>query len=369
MTCPTPVPRRRRAGIGVTRWTCCSVGGRRERARRWLAPAEQAPTAAAASADRPGHGPAVAALPAPVPGAVVAGDRAGPRGAAGPAARRAVHRRGGPAARARRRLGLVRLLDWLAEHPGDTWQQRWLVSGADAMGNAAVVAPAAGLGAATQPARRGVDLEQPAGLRAAAHRRRRDPPEPGLGADPARPAEPGRGHGPSPGPPRFRRAVSAVCCVPGGTDDEDCGAAPRGDHPRGQGRNPARDHRRGLPGAVAGHRRPVAAREQGDGVLPAAPRDGRVLPGRTLDVPGVRHHRSAQPGPADRPLRHHLPPGPRRPRRLPGRTPADARPHHPAGSGVQPGRAVLAGPGTPPPRHLLAATCRPRSPRPGSSAS
>ena len=34
-------------------------------------------------------------------------------------------------ARARRRLGLIRLLGWLAEHPGDTWQQRWLVSGAD----------------------------------------------------------------------------------------------------------------------------------------------------------------------------------------------------------------------------------------------
>ena len=70
----------------------------------------------------------------------------------------------------------------------------------------------------------------------------------------------------------------------------------------------------------------------------------------------------AQPGPADRPLRHHLPPGPRRPRRLPGRTPADARPHHPAGPGVQPRRAVLAGPGTPPPRHLLAAP-RPRGRR------
>ena len=40
------------------------------------------------------------------------------------------------AARARRQLGLVRLLDWLGEHPGDTWQQRWLASGADAMGNA-----------------------------------------------------------------------------------------------------------------------------------------------------------------------------------------------------------------------------------------
>src|SRR5690349_8583551 len=40
------------------------------------------------------------------------------------------------AARARRRLGLARLLDWLAAQPGDTWQQRWLLSGADAMGNA-----------------------------------------------------------------------------------------------------------------------------------------------------------------------------------------------------------------------------------------
>ena len=40
------------------------------------------------------------------------------------------------AARARRHLGLVRLLDWLGEHPGDTWQQRWLARGADAMGNA-----------------------------------------------------------------------------------------------------------------------------------------------------------------------------------------------------------------------------------------
>jgi hypothetical protein len=36
----------------------------------------------------------------------------------------------------RRRLGLARLLDWLGEQPGDTWQQRWLASGADAAGNA-----------------------------------------------------------------------------------------------------------------------------------------------------------------------------------------------------------------------------------------
>ncbi len=36
----------------------------------------------------------------------------------------------------RRRLGLIRLLDWLTDQPGDTWQQRWLASGADAQGNA-----------------------------------------------------------------------------------------------------------------------------------------------------------------------------------------------------------------------------------------
>ncbi len=29
----------------------------------------------------------------------------------------------------RRRIGLIRFLDWLGQHPGDTWQQRWLASG------------------------------------------------------------------------------------------------------------------------------------------------------------------------------------------------------------------------------------------------
>jgi integrase-like protein len=37
----------------------------------------------------------------------------------------------------RRHRGLRRLLGWLAEQPGQSWQQRWLASGADAMGNAA----------------------------------------------------------------------------------------------------------------------------------------------------------------------------------------------------------------------------------------
>ena len=31
-----------------------------------------------------------------------------------------------------RRRGLTKLLDWLQRQPGDTWQDRWLASGADA---------------------------------------------------------------------------------------------------------------------------------------------------------------------------------------------------------------------------------------------
>src|SRR6266511_1243234 len=41
-----------------------------------------------------------------------------------------------PDAQERRRRGLVGVVDWLAGHPGATWQQRWLASGAEALGNA-----------------------------------------------------------------------------------------------------------------------------------------------------------------------------------------------------------------------------------------
>ena len=33
-----------------------------------------------------------------------------------------------------RRRGLTKLLDWLQRQPGDTWQDRWLASGADSAG-------------------------------------------------------------------------------------------------------------------------------------------------------------------------------------------------------------------------------------------
>jgi integrase len=40
------------------------------------------------------------------------------------------------AQRARRRRGLVSVIEWPAAHPGQTWQERWQATGADALGNA-----------------------------------------------------------------------------------------------------------------------------------------------------------------------------------------------------------------------------------------
>jgi hypothetical protein len=42
-----------------------------------------------------------------------------------------------PVSQAHRRRGLRRMLDWLTDQPGDTWQERWIASGADAAGNPA----------------------------------------------------------------------------------------------------------------------------------------------------------------------------------------------------------------------------------------
>jgi hypothetical protein len=42
----------------------------------------------------------------------------------------------GPQAQKRRRGGMTQLLSWLSDQPGDTWQQRWLASGSDSVGNA-----------------------------------------------------------------------------------------------------------------------------------------------------------------------------------------------------------------------------------------
>ena len=40
-----------------------------------------------------------------------------------------------PGTQTRRKVGLGKILRWLEQYPGQTWQDRWLVSGADAAGN------------------------------------------------------------------------------------------------------------------------------------------------------------------------------------------------------------------------------------------
>ena len=44
---------------------------------------------------------------------------------------------GNPSMQSSRRIGLAKLVHWLEEQPGDTWQDRWVASGADAAGNLA----------------------------------------------------------------------------------------------------------------------------------------------------------------------------------------------------------------------------------------
>ena len=65
----------------------------------------------------------------------------------------------------RRRRGLRRVLGWLADQPGDTWQARWLVSGADAMSNAEWWSPVA---AWAQPRRGGCGVTVTSNLRVCA---------------------------------------------------------------------------------------------------------------------------------------------------------------------------------------------------------
>jgi integrase len=44
---------------------------------------------------------------------------------------------GSPSLHSSQRIGLTKLVHWLEQHPGRTWQERWLASGADAAGNLA----------------------------------------------------------------------------------------------------------------------------------------------------------------------------------------------------------------------------------------
>ena len=140
-----PVAGRRRVrGTGRSPWTCCSDGGivTTRKGRR-------------VQADR--HGPVAAGVAAETGAGQAAGDemaglsrRFPPRGpqaswAATSQGRGQVLQRllASPFAvdqaslQSSRRIGLTKLVSWLREHPGDTWQDRWVASGADAAGNVA----------------------------------------------------------------------------------------------------------------------------------------------------------------------------------------------------------------------------------------
>src|SRR6185312_2732846 len=88
-------------------------------------------------------------------------------------------------------------------------------------------------------------------------------------------------------------------------------------------------------------------------VLPTAARSARVRPGRPGLDGDVLRARAAGLRAADRPLPDRLPPGARRARRLPARTPTVGGLLHPATPRLPARQAVLGRPGGPPPRHRL----------------
>ena len=188
-----------------------------------------------------------------------------------------------PASQQGRRLGLVTVVNWLEAQPGDSWQDRWLGSGAETRGDWRELITAWKAGRAGTPPRGLAEARASCRRRAAgADRRRRDPPGHRLAAQvPVGAPQPGRRDGPYPGWEGFRRAGRVVpvridgIVWPAGRARQDRG------HHRGQGRCRRRDHCRGLR-AVAGDRRPDAHRGrpafQQPVLLPAAACLGRVRP-------------------------------------------------------------------------------------------
>ena len=192
----------------------------------------------------------------------------------------------------------------------------------------------------------------------AAGLRGRDPPEPGLAAVPGHPGRPFRRDGPRPRPGRVRRPGRDLPGEPRQQPHHAAGAAPHRGHPGRQGRPGRRHHHRRLPGAAATRRGPAAQQRCHQPVLlPAAAGCGHLRRYRPARA-GTEDPGPAQLRAADRPLRHHLPPGPGPAGGLPARTPARRRLPHLAQALVLPGPAVLARPGASPPGHRLAAPAR-----------
>ena len=259
-----------------------------------------------------------------------------------------------------RRRGLIRVLDWLEAQPGDTWQNRWITSGADAAGNPAWRGLLAGWLAATGRGPRDPEHVSLLAGRAIMLLVCADVIRPSLGwlLSPATPA------GLSAEMTRVRDpagfAALAVIC------QENCVNS-----------HTTQLALRRIAAILAAKGGQVADITIGDclellqlagdllrsndatspyfyQLLRAAGIFGDTAPpGQALKTQGLAQLRAAH-----RPLRHHLPPSPGPAGGLPARTPARRRLPHLAQALLLAGPAVLARPRASPPGHRLAAPAR-----------
>ena len=117
-----------------------------------------------------------------------------------------------PLSQRNRRLGLLAVLGWLREQPGDSWQQRWARQRRRGPARLAAAGRHRPRQTAAAPDPRAADADM----------RRCDPAQPGLAAavHPGA-AQPGRRDGPHPRPPR---SPSSPRCV---RAESDCNASSR----------------------------------------------------------------------------------------------------------------------------------------------
>ncbi len=244
--------------------------------------------------------------------------------------------------------------------PGDSWQQRWLASGAETAGTSWRQLPARW---PARPALRGHAQGRRAGA-GAGHRDLPDIVRPSLAwlvaARLRRRAGPR--HGRIPRSSGFAR-LQALCATrrPAAADSPHSHAAPGRGHPGRQGRrcSPASSSATSWSCWTP---RPTctAPPEPRRRLLPAAARDGDLRPRSAGPAAGTAHRGPAHPRRDDRPAPPHLPAHPGPAGRLPERTPARDRLRQP-GTASPPAGHVLGRPGSSPSRHRQPAPdCRGR---------
>ena len=254
-----------------------------------------------------------------------------------------------------RRIGLTKLVHWLEEQPGRTWQDRWVTSGADAAGNLAWREMAASWLRSTGWASGNPRTDFIALGRGVLPLICGDVIRPSLPwlLTPAIPKNLAAEMARSRDPAGFAALAALARTDPASAATKDLAArrvaailAAKGGAISGITVGDCLELLDVLASGGAQHQ-PV--------LLPAAARTGDLPAGGTAHGPGVQDARAADRRAAGRPLPHRLPAGPRPDHRLPAGTPAGGRPCHAAEPVPRPGRPVLARPGTPSSRDRVAA--------------